>query len=186
MSELTDTGAVEIQGFSIPAILTRRAQTTLELKSGQTFAMAGLLNERREARHSRLPILGDLPVLGALFRSVRYTKSETELLVLVTASLVEPLSKAEMPPAPGALEVPENDWEIFLEGSVEGKVHLQNGDPAVLKTLGLKRLKGPGAWASHSKDSHCKKRYQSPEDTQGGGEPGADQSEKTTETNEKE
>ncbi|GAG12652.1 unnamed protein product, partial [marine sediment metagenome] len=92
VSELTTIGAVEIEGFSVPALLTRKFETTLELKSGQTFAMAGLIKHKTEAITSRIPGLGDLPVLGPLFRSVQYIENETEMVVFVTASLVEPLS----------------------------------------------------------------------------------------------
>ena len=134
VSQLSARGAVVIQGFQIPAVTTRRAETTLELKSGQTFAMAGLLQEANESVNSRVPGLGDLPVLGALFRSVRYEKRETELLVLVSASLVEPVSTVSDPKLPGDDHVPPNDWELYGMGMIEG-------EPA------LKELKGPGSWA---------------------------------------
>ncbi len=101
VSELSTTGEVVLQGFSIPSILTRKAQTTLELRNGQTFAMAGLISRNVNAINSRIPGLGDLPVLGAFFRSVRYENDETELVVLVTATLVEPLSTGQCPPLPG-------------------------------------------------------------------------------------
>jgi pilus assembly protein CpaC len=150
VSDLTDIGAVEIQGFRIPGILTRRAETTLELKSGQTFAMAGLLNTRTDARVSRIPVLGELPVLGPLFRSVRYSRGETELAVLVTASLVEPLSLADAPPVPGMLDIEPNDWELFAEGLIQGRspARISEADAEYLRELGLHRLRGPGAWAS--------------------------------------
>ena len=80
VSDLTSVGAVDIEGFSIPALIVRKAETTLELKSGQTFAMAGLINDKNEAINARIPGLGDLPVLGPLFRSIRYKKNETERL----------------------------------------------------------------------------------------------------------
>ncbi len=155
VSELTDTGAVEIEGFRVPGIVTRRAKTTLELKSGETFAMAGLLNSRREARNSSLPILGDIPILGALFRSVRYTRGETELVVMVTASLVTPMSPSDAPPLPGTLEQPENDWEIFVEADFDGTIPVvaSKSSPSSLKRLGLDRLRGPGAWATHDNDA---------------------------------
>lgn len=151
VSEITQNGAVEIEGFQIPAVATRRAETTLDLYSGQTFAMAGLLNRTTAARNSRIPVLGDLPILGSLFRSVRYQKGETEMVVMVTASLVEPLSIADTPPMPGTLEIAENDWEIFIEGSIEGKNPKlpPRVQPAVFRTMGLDRLRGPGAWTSH-------------------------------------
>ncbi len=151
ISDISEVGAVEIQGFRIPAIVTRRAETTLELRSGQSFAMAGLMSQRSEARTSRIPILGDLPVIGSLFRSVRYSRGETELVVLVTASLVEPLTLASTPPLPGSLHVPPSDWELFANGWIEGATPPKVGetDQDALRSLGLDGLRGPGAWISH-------------------------------------
>ena len=153
VSDISDTGAVEIEGFRIPSIVTRRAETTLELSSGQTFAMAGLLSNRKSARNSRIPLLGDLPIIGALFRSVRYERGETEMVVLVTASLVEPLSVSKPPPVPGSLEMTENDWEIFFKGEISGGVPTlpPQTDPGVFQAMKLGKLKGPGAWSSHDK-----------------------------------
>ena len=151
VSELTDVGAVVIEGFSVPALLTRKMETTLELKSGQTFAMAGLIRNQSETIRSKVPGLGDLPVLGALFRSIRYRQQETELVVLVTAELVEPMSVAKMPPLPGFLHAQPNDWELYIEGRVESaepaKIH--PSDAAWLKQNGLDHLLGPGAWDSY-------------------------------------
>ncbi len=151
VSELSDFGAVRIEGFSIPSLLTRRASTTLELKSGQSFAMAGLLKQTNVARSSRVPFLGDLPILGPLFRSVRYTQGETELIVLVTASLVEPISWAKARQVPGDLYQPPNDWELYINGQIEASAPpaLPPADAARLKELGLDRLRGPGAWDSY-------------------------------------
>jgi len=154
VSQLSSSGAVEIQGFQIPALTTRRAETTLRLQSGQTFAMAGLISHAVSARVSRVPGLGDIPVLGALFRSVRYQNDETELVVLVTATLVEPQSLASMPPLPGEAHVPPNDWELYAEGRIEGKTagRLSADDAARLKAMGLDRLVGPGAWATYEQE----------------------------------
>ena len=153
VSNLSDVGAVVISGFRVPALVSRKAETTLELNSGQTFAMAGLLQNTTEAVNSRIPGLGDLPVLGPLFRSVRYQKKETELVILVTASLVEPMSLAEAPPLPGFLQSDPNDWEFYLEGRLEGKepAKIDSHDAEWLKQMNLDRLKGPGAWDSYNK-----------------------------------
>lgn len=156
VSQLTDVGSLVIQGFSIPGLATRRAEATLELKSGQSFAMAGLLQHTDSTINSRIPGLGDLPVLGPLFRSVRYKNSETELVILVTASLVEPMSVATTPPLPGATFVPPNDWELYVEGRIESKTPARL-DPASaewLRTMGLDQLAGPGAWDSYEDQTH--------------------------------
>jgi pilus assembly protein CpaC len=144
-------GAVQIQGFSIPAILTRRAETTLEMNSGQTFAMAGLINQETQARTARVPGLGDLPVLGHLFRSVRYQQGDTELVLLVTASLVEPESMGLNPVVPGALHAPPSDWELYVMGRVEGQQpkKLSPADAKWMEEAGFGELRGPGAWATY-------------------------------------
>ncbi len=151
VSQLSSVGAVTLQGFEIPSVTTRRLSTTLELKSGQTFAVAGLINQVATARSSRVPGLGSLPILGALFRSVRYQRSDTELVVLVTASLVEPVSLGADTPLPGALHVAPNDWELYGLGRIKGAAPAKLS-PAQLKWLkqrGLNRLKGPGGWARY-------------------------------------
>jgi len=153
VSNLSDVGAVDISGFRVPALVSRKAETTLELNSGQTFAMAGLLQNTIETSNSRVPGLGDLPILGPLFRSVRYQKKETELVILVTASLVEPMSLGEVPPLPGFLHSEPNDWEFYLEGRLEGKepAKIHSHDAEWLKQMNLDRLVGPGAWDSYNK-----------------------------------
>lgn len=90
VSELSDTGAVELDGFSIPALITRRAETTVEMNSGQTFAIAGLFQSRSSNSINAMPIMGDLPIIGALFRSEDYQRNETELVIMITPYLVQP------------------------------------------------------------------------------------------------
>ena len=155
VSQLTNVGAVVVQGFEVPALVTRRAEATLELQSGQSFAMAGLLQRTDNAVSSRIPGLGDLPVLGPLFRSVRYRQEETELVILVTASLVEPLSLANTPPLPGGTHTAPNDWELYVEGRIRGKepAKLDPASAQWLKDMGLDQLVGPGAWATYGESS---------------------------------
>ncbi|MCL5279368.1 MAG: type II and III secretion system protein family protein [Planctomycetes bacterium] len=156
VSELSDAGAVVIQGFSVPALTTRRAEATLELNSGQSFAMAGLLRTTDAAVSSRIPGLGDLPILGPLFRSTQYKNQQTELVILVTAALVEPMSVATAPPLPGAAFAEPNDWEFYIEGRIEGKGPAKI-DPAGrkwLKDMGLDQLAGPGAWDTYEEQTY--------------------------------
>lgn len=153
-SEVSEIGerSVKIGPIETNDFLTRKAETTLELKSGQSFAMAGLLSERTKGGSSRIPGLGDLPVLGALFRSVNYSKGETELLVLVTASLVEPLSMATVPPMPGDSDASPSDWELYAEGRLWGERSSSGAsfsDQKWMQEMGLDGLKGPGAWMSY-------------------------------------
>jgi pilus assembly protein CpaC len=152
VSQLSNVGAVTLQGFNIPGIATRRAETTIELRSGQTFGLAGLIDQTTQARSSRVPGLGDLPVIGAIFRSVRYQEGDTELLLLVTASLVEPVSLAKKSPLPGQFHVRPNDWEVYALGRSEGRgaAAMTPDDKEWLRTRGLDRLRGPGAWVSYN------------------------------------
>jgi pilus assembly protein CpaC len=150
VSQLSDVGAIVIQGTRVPSVLSRRVQTALEVQSGQTFAIAGLLNRQVNARNSRVPGLGDMPILGSLFRSVRYETNETELLIMVTASLVEPTSTDAEAVLPGATHEPPNDWELYANGQIAGRPAPLSPEQAKrLQTLGLNGLKGPGGWASY-------------------------------------
>jgi len=99
-----------------------------------------------------VPGLGDLPVIGALFRSVRYERGETELVVLVTASLVEPMSVAEDLPLPGVMHRPPGDWELYAMGALKNRTPAKLSPVQVkwLKEAGFDRLRGPGAWASYN------------------------------------
>ncbi|MDB5359875.1 MAG: putative CpaC [Rhodospirillales bacterium] len=90
VSQLTDVGAVQLGNFNIPALTVRRAETTVELGSGEGFAIAGLLQNDTRIDVSKIPGLGDVPVLGALFRSDRFRRNETELAILVTPYIVRP------------------------------------------------------------------------------------------------
>jgi pilus assembly protein CpaC len=90
VSELSDAGAVTNRGFSIPALTVRRAETTLELGSGQTFALAGMFQRNMSNAADQIPVLGDIPVLGKLFQSSKYKRNETELVILITPFLMKP------------------------------------------------------------------------------------------------
>ena len=149
VSELSEIGSIQTEGFNIPSLLIRRAATTLVMKSGQTFAMAGLLNRDVAARSQSVPGLGSLPILGPLFRSVRYEQGDTELLILATVELVEPLDTRLSPVAPGETHEAPSDWELYAGGRLHGDddaPSLPLGWPA---EMNLDRLKGPGAWATY-------------------------------------
>ena len=92
VSELSTEGTITLNGFTVPGITTRRAETTVELGSGQSFMIGGLMRNSQTNSIDRAPGLGNVPVLGALFRSTRYRKSETELVIIVTPYLVKPVS----------------------------------------------------------------------------------------------
>ncbi|HUC63660.1 MAG TPA: type II and III secretion system protein family protein [Alphaproteobacteria bacterium] len=115
VSQLSTTGAVQIQGYTIPALTTRRAETTVELGSGQTFAIGGLLQNNIVDTLNKVPGLGEVPVLGALFRSDQFQRNETELVILVTPYLVRPVSDHELA-SPLDGYVPPNDRDRVLRG----------------------------------------------------------------------
>jgi pilus assembly protein CpaC len=107
VSELDYTNAVVLQGFRIPALKIRKAESGLQLEDGQTFVLAGLLDNKVSKQVTKFPLLGDIPILGALFRSTSYQNNETELMVMVTPKIVRSLSKDEIPALPTERMKPE-------------------------------------------------------------------------------
>ncbi len=131
VSDLDPTRAVITPQIQIPGgLITRRAETTIELASGSTIAIAGLLNERARGIAQKVPALGDVPILGALFSSVEYQKEMTELVVLVTPELVSALQPDQVDPVPGQSLPDPNDWQLFGLGLVEGEPACDDVDPA--------------------------------------------------------
>ena len=96
VSELSSQGAVTLNGFSVPGLTIRRAETTVELGSGQSFMIAGLLSTNAQNTIDRAPGVGEIPILGNLFRSTEFQRGETELVIVVTPYLVEPVSDREI------------------------------------------------------------------------------------------
>ena len=96
VSQLSDSGSVKLNGFTIPALTTRRADTTVELGSGQSFVIGGLLQNSHNNTISKAPFLGDLPILGALFRSNSFNRNESELVIVVTPYLVNPVDASQI------------------------------------------------------------------------------------------
>lgn len=96
VSELSTEGAIELDGFQVPALTVRRAETTVELGSGESFMIAGLMNNRSIGAIDKMPGLGDVPLLGMLFKSDSFRRGETELVIVVTPYLVQPVSANEI------------------------------------------------------------------------------------------
>ena len=117
VSTLSDIGSVQTAGFNIPSLATRRASTTVELGSGQTFAVAGLLQNNSGNSISKFPALGDVPVLGALFRSSQFQHDQTELVILVTPYVVRPADEKQMVLPTDGFE-PATDLGRILFGSL--------------------------------------------------------------------
>ena len=106
VSTLDFANGVVLNGFQIPALQTRYAETEVELRDGQSFAIAGLLNNTDQVSRQWIPVLGQLPIIGPLFRSRGKNRSTTELLVLVTPRLTRPLNPDEVPPLPTTIRPP--------------------------------------------------------------------------------
>lgn len=119
VSEVDQANATRVSGITIPSFVSRKSSAHLRLEDGMTFAMAGMLKEHSSATRAQVPILGDIPVIGAAFRYVKHSREETELVIFVTPELVRPMSAKEVPPPPGTTEnYNPGDLELFLLGSL--------------------------------------------------------------------
>jgi len=121
VSELDFTNAVTIAGTTVPALTSRNARTTVELRDGQSFAIAGLLQTRNRQDISQVPWIGSVPVLGALFRSSSYQQQETDLVIIVTPRLVAPAVPGQVLASPLDSRLPPNDVDFFLNGQMDVK-----------------------------------------------------------------
>lgn len=115
VSALDYTNAVTISGYTIPAISTRRAETEIELRDGQSFAMSGLLDHRTTERLSKMPGIGDIPILGELFKSREINKSFTDLIVIITPVIVDPIAVPVVAPSLPKESVPDLNVHQFDE-----------------------------------------------------------------------
>jgi pilus assembly protein CpaC len=141
VSDLDPTNSVKVNGAEIPTLIVRRASTTVELRDGQSFAIAGLLQSNHVKSQRQLPWLGDVPILGALLRSAAWQKKDTDLVIIVTPRLVRPRAPGQKIATPLDKTLPSNDRELFLLGKQEVNVgrpdsftghiiDLKNEDPA--------------------------------------------------------
>jgi pilus assembly protein CpaC len=119
VSALDFANGITLQGFRIPALTTRRAETDVELRDGQSFAIAGLLDNIKQDDTSAIPILSKLPIIGALFKSKADRREETELMVLITPHLVRPLNPDEVPALPTSIQplIKRGDLGQQLDGA---------------------------------------------------------------------
>ncbi len=120
VSDIDFALGVRLASVTVPGLTSRQSETTVRLRDGESFAIAGLLSDRVRSSVDKIPGLGDLPVLGLLFRSTSYRREETELLVVVTAHLVTPQGDKPVLPGEDTLADP-SDLELFLLGSIESK-----------------------------------------------------------------
>jgi pilus assembly protein CpaC len=130
VSQLDFSHTVTIAGLAVPPLIVRRASTTVELRDGQSFVIGGLLQSVGQNSIEQMPWLGDVPVLGALFRSASYQKNETDLAIIVTPRLVRPARPGDVIKTPLDTSTPVNDVDLFLMGKTElppAKARLVNG-----------------------------------------------------------
>ena len=120
VSELDFSTAVQFSGYVVPGLNTRGAETVVELADGQSFAIAGLLRDTARDTMSKYPLLGDIPILGTLFRSRSFQKNETELIIIATPRLVKPLDTARQTLPTDFYHEP-NDAEFYVLGLMEGQ-----------------------------------------------------------------
>jgi pilus assembly protein CpaC len=143
VSSIDPTTSVQLGDISIPGIKVRRAHTTVELRDGESFTVAGLLSDDYQNNIRQYPFLGDLPIIGALFRSTGYQQDQTELVIIVTPHLVTPRRGSTA--TPGDTFVPPSDFELFLFGNQRGKAeNLKPEDRALMSAEpGKGGLDGP-------------------------------------------
>ncbi|MGC9328704.1 MAG: type II and III secretion system protein family protein [Candidatus Hinthialibacter sp.] len=157
VSELDFANSVQTGSVSVPALTVRRANTTVQMESGQTFAIAGLIRERRSKTNSKVPVIGDVPLLGNLFRGSGEEVSETELLIMVTPHIIKPLQSNEQTlvpkDKPTVDELYEFNWKKeqdaleatpVEEGSYQKVMESQKTSAAPSKTVESPVIKDKG------------------------------------------
>jgi pilus assembly protein CpaC len=128
VSSIDPSASISVNGLIIPGLQTRRANTTLELRDGQSFAIAGLIRKDFQDTVRQFPILGSIPIIGSLFRSTSFQKQETELVIIVTPRLVQPM-KADMVSLPTDRVKNPSELELFLMGRTDKAVGVDPFDP---------------------------------------------------------
>lgn len=157
VSQLSSEGAVTISGTTIPALSTRRAETTVELGSGQSFMIAGLLQNDHNNSISKAPGIGDMPVLGALFRSNAFQRNETELVIVITPYLVKPVDANQIVlPTDGYKAPTDLDQVLFgqLGGGTSGG---QRPKPTLAAPVRVPTMPVPADTAQPALDPKSKK-----------------------------
>jgi pilus assembly protein CpaC len=134
VSQLSDVGAVTLNSIEVPSLTTRRAETTVELGSGQSFAIAGLLNNSQTQSVKKFPFLGDVPILGSLFRSTRFQNDESELVIIITPYIVEPTTEEKLALPTDGFSTPSDTDMLF-------KLRNTNSDPNAPVMSGPPRAK---------------------------------------------
>ncbi|MFA6279393.1 MAG: type II and III secretion system protein family protein [Bdellovibrionales bacterium] len=132
VSQLSAAGGITLGGVQVPGLTTRRAETTIELNSGQSFAIAGLLNNQQTQSVDKYPFLGDIPVLGPLFRSTRFQNNESELVIIITPYIVKPATQEQLALPTDGFAPPSDTDRLF-------RMRETNSDPAARALSGAPR-----------------------------------------------
>ena len=135
VSQLTSDGAVTLNGTQIPALTTRRAETTVELGSGQSFMIAGLLQNSHNNQIEKVPGVGDIPILGALFRSNGWKRNETELVIVITPYLVKPVNANDIVLPTDGYQAPTDLGRVFMGQLSSGKSGMERPKPTMAPSV---------------------------------------------------
>ena len=119
VSELDFANAVTISGTTIPSLVVRNARTTIELRDGQSFAIAGMFQSRNTRATDQVPWIGSVPILGTLFQSSAFQNNETDLVIIVTPHLVKPATPSDRLATPLDQRLPSNDVDFFVNRQME-------------------------------------------------------------------
>ncbi|MDE2404495.1 MAG: type II and III secretion system protein family protein [Sphingomonadales bacterium] len=154
VSELSSQGSITMNGFTIPALTTRRAETTVELGSGQSFMIGGLLSNHSQNAVQKLPGAGDMPIIGALFKSTTFQRGESELVIVITPYLVQPVNERDIKLPTDGLQAPDDVQRVFGNMMTDGNGKLKRPEPTAAPSMGEAPKVGaanlPGAGARRS------------------------------------
>ncbi len=145
VSQLSSAGSIKLNGYEIPGISTRRAETTVELGSGQSFMIGGLLSNTHNNSIDKAPGLGDLPILGALFRSTNFRRSESELVIVVTPYLVKPVSAGQIALPTDGYKAPNDVERVLLGKTFSGQSGGERPKPNAAPPITARPGEGPVA-----------------------------------------
>ena len=130
VSELSSQGSITLNGFTVPALTTRRTETTVELGSGQSFMIAGLLSNHSQNAIQKTPLAGDVPVLGPLFKSTTFQRGESELVIVITPFLVNPVDEHDIKLPTDGLQAPNDIQRVFGNMMTDGDDKLKRPEPS--------------------------------------------------------
>ncbi|WP_443477906.1 type II and III secretion system protein family protein [Novosphingobium aerophilum] len=153
VSELSSQGAVNFNGYEVPALTVRRTETTVELGSGQSFMIAGLLSNNSQNTIQKLPGAGDLPILGSLFRSTSYKRGETELVIIVTPYLVNPVDASQIVLPTDGFNAPNDLQRLLGNMESDGVSKGKGSQPAAAAAPGIGDADGSAPAQGKSKRS---------------------------------